>query len=478
MSLTQDEYKSPLCSRYASKAMRTLFSNDKKFQTWRRLWIALAEAECSLGLPITEEQIAELHSHAEDINYDAADAHERRVKHDVMAHIHAYGDLCPLAKGIIHMGATSSFVGDNADIILMREGLEIIKSRVLSVIHALSVFAEKYATLPTVGYTHFQPAQPVTVGKRAILWINDLVMDYEELSSLISRLPFFGCKGATGTAASFLSLFEGDHEKVKWLEKNIAEKMGFKKIISASGQTYSRKWDSQILNVLSGIAQSAAKFSNDIRLLAHEKEIEEPFARDQVGSSAMPHKRNPMKSERIASLARYVMTAAQNAPLTMAGQWLERTLDDSANRRIALPESFLATDAILLLYKDIASGMVVYPKVILKNLLKETSFLAAERVMMQAVKAGGDRQTLHEALRKHIRVAAERLQEGAEDNDLLKRLAGDPLFHMDSTEISDLLSAEAFIGRAANQTKEYLEETVKPLLAAESFTDDGEKPEV
>ncbi|MGI6327274.1 MAG: adenylosuccinate lyase [Saccharofermentanales bacterium] len=469
-------YESPLISRYASQAMLRLFSPDRKFQTWRRLWIALAEAEQELGLPITDEQITELRSHAETINYSVADAQEAVVRHDVMAHVHAYGEQCPKAKGIIHLGATSCYVGDNTDLILMAEGLRLIRDRLLAVIRDLASFADRYKSLPTLGFTHFQPAQPVTVGKRATLWLHDLVMDLEDLDYVLDSLAFLGSKGTTGTQASFLSLFDGDHQKVLQLDQIIARKMGFSKIYPVSGQTYSRKVDSRVLAVISGIAQSAHKFSNDIRLLQHLKEVEEPFEKSQIGSSAMAYKRNPMRSERIASLARYVMTASLNPVLTASGQWFERTLDDSANKRISIPESFLAIDAILILMKNISSGLIVYPEVIQRHLTAELPFMATENILMAAVRRGGDRQVLHEKIRKHSMDAGNRVKlEGAE-NDLLQRIAADPSFDLAQEELAELLDAGLYIGRAPQQVEEYLEQVVYPLLKANPVQIETEEP--
>ncbi len=469
-------YESPLISRYASQAMLRLFSPDRKFQTWRRLWIALAEAEQELGLPITDEQITELRSHAETINYSVADAQEAVVRHDVMAHVHAYGEQCPKAKGIIHLGATSCYVGDNTDLILMAEGLRLIRDRLLAVIRDLASFADRYKSLPTLGFTHFQPAQPVTVGKRATLWLHDLVMDLEDLDYVLDSLAFLGSKGTTGTQASFLSLFDGNHQKVLQLDQIIARKMGFSKIYPVSGQTYSRKVDSRVLAVISGIAQSAHKFSNDIRLLQHLKEVEEPFEKSQIGSSAMAYKRNPMRSERIASLARYVMTASLNPVLTASGQWFERTLDDSANKRISIPESFLAIDAILILMKNISSGLIVYPEVIQRHLTAELPFMATENILMAAVRRGGDRQVLHEKIRKHSMDAGNRVKlEGAE-NDLLQRIAADPSFDLAQEELAELLDAGLYIGRAPQQVEEYLEQVVYPLLKANPVQIETEEP--
>ncbi len=457
-------YVSPFSERYPSEAMQYLFSPDKKFRTWRQLWIVLAEAEMELGLPITPEQISELKAHAEDINYDVAKAQEALVRHDVMAHVHAYGVQCPSAKGIIHLGATSCYVGDNTDLIVMKEGLDLLRKKLVNVIAALSDFAEKYKSLPTLGYTHFQPAQPTTVGKRATLWIAELLMDLEDLDYITSQIKLLGSKGTTGTQASFLELFEGDHKKCKKLDKLIAKKMGFKDCIAVSGQTYSRKVDSRILNVLAGIAQSAHKFSNDIRLLQHLKEIEEPFEKKQIGSSAMAYKRNPMRSERMASLANYVLTDALNPAITASTQWFERTLDDSANRRISIAEAFLATDSILELYFNVASDLVVYPKVIEAHLRAELPFMATENIMMKAASAGGDRQELHERIRVHSMAAAKKVKEEGLANDLLQRIAEDEAFGLTLEQLEALMEPEGFTGRAAQQTEEFLEEQVSPVL--------------
>lgn len=465
-------YESPLNSRYASPAMQRLFSPDRKFRTWHRLWIALAETEQELGLPITDGQIAELKEHADEINYEVAAREEALVRHDVMAHVHAYGEQCPTAKGIIHLGATSCYVGDNTDLILMAEGLRLVRSRLVSVIRQLTGFARTWKDLPTLGFTHFQAAQPVTVGKRATLWIQDLAMDLEDLDFVLESLCFLGSKGTTGTQASFLSLFDGDHEKVKELDRRIAAKMGFDKVYPVSGQTYSRKVDSRVLNVLAGIAQSAHKFSNDIRLLQHLKEIEEPFEKGQIGSSAMAYKRNPMRSERIASLSRYVLSAAANPAITAATQWFERTLDDSANKRIAVPESFLAIDAILMLCENISAGLVVYPQVIRRHLADELPFMATENILMAAVRRGGDRQDLHERIRRHSMDAGSRVKQEGAANDLLDRIAADPAFDLDQSELDKLLDASLYIGRASQQVEEYLKDFIDPLLAAEAIVDE------
>ena len=428
-------YTSSLSERYPSKEMKYLFSPEKKFRTWRRLWIALAESEQELGLPITDQQIAELKAAANDINYDVAKEREKEVRHDVMSHVYAYGLQCPSAKGIIHLGATSCYVGDNTDLIIMTEGLRLIRKKLINVIANLADFADKYKALPTLGFTHFQPAQPTTVGKRATLWIQDLLMDLEDLDYMLSTMKLLGSKGTTGTQASFLELFDGDIEKVRKLDSLIAEKMGFESCYAVSGQTYSRKVDTRVLNILSGIAQSAHKFSNDIRLLQHLKEIEEPFEKNQIGSSAMAYKRNPMRSERIAALSNFVISGVMNPAITASTQWFERTLDDSANKRLSVSESFLATDGILELYMNITSGLVVYPKVINSRLMSELPFMATENIMMDAVKAGGDRQVLHEKIRQHSMAAGKRVKEEGADNDLLDRIASDSDFNMTKEQL-------------------------------------------
>ncbi len=445
--------------------MQFIFSPDNKFRTWRKLWIVLAETEQELGLPITDEQLAELKAHAEDIDYAAAAAYEKKLRHDVMAHVHTYGDCCPTARGIIHLGATSCYVGDNTDVIIMRDALRLLKTKLLNVISRLADFAEKYRDLPTLGFTHFQPAQPTTVGKRACLWIQDLLLDLAELEHRLAHMPLLGSKGTTGTQASFLELFEGDHAKVKEADRRIAAKLGFAECFAVSGQTYSRKLDSMVLNVLSGIAQSAHKFSNDLRLLQHLKEMEEPFEKNQIGSSAMAYKRNPMRSERMAALARYLMIDALNPAVTAAGQWFERTLDDSANKRLSVPEAFLAADAILELYLNISDGLVVYPKVIEKRLLAELPFMATENILMDAVKAGGDRQELHEKIRQYSMQAAQRVKADGLDNNLLELIAADPAFGTDLASLQQLLRPENYVGRAPQQTEEFLADCVRPLLA-------------
>ena len=460
----KDVYESPLNSRYASKEMKYLFSPDYKFKTWRRLWIALAESEKELGLNITDEQIAELKAHADDINYDVAEAQEKVVRHDVMSHVYAYGVQCPKADGIIHLGATSCYVGDNTDVITMTEGLKLLRKKLVNLIAKLSSFADKYKSMPCLAFTHFQPAQPTTVGKRATLWAQDVLMDLTALDFQLSQMKLLGSKGTTGTQASFVDLFEGDDEKIKALDKKIAEKMGFSSCFSVSGQTYSRKLDSQVLFVLSGIAQSASKFSNDLRLLQHMKEIEEPFEKKQIGSSAMAYKRNPMRSERITSLSRYVMADVINPSITAGTQWLERSLDDSANKRISIAEGFLATDAILELYINIVSGLVVYPKMIEKHLNDELPFMATENILMEAVKKGGNRQTLHEEIRRHSMAAGAVVKVEGKPNDLVERIAADPMFSLTIDEIKAQLKPENFIGRAPQQVTEFIEGDVKPVL--------------
>jgi len=467
----KNTYESPLNSRYASKEMQELFSPDMKFRTWRRLWIALAEAEKELGLNITDEQIEELKKYKDDINYDVAEMKEKEFRHDVMAHIHAYGEQCPNARPIIHLGATSCYVGDNTDIIIMTEALKLIKKKLLCVISKLSDFAMKYKDLPTLGYTHFQPAQLVTVGKRATLWIQDLLMDLEDLDYILSNMKLLGSKGTTGTQASFLNLFENDHEKVKKLDMLIAKKMGFDKVFPVSGQTYTRKLDSRILNLLSSIAQSAYKFGNDLRLLQSMKEIEEPFEKHQIGSSAMAYKRNPMRSERICALARYVIVNALNPAITASTQWFERTLDDSANKRICIPEAFLAVDAILNIYITVADGMVVYPKVIEKHVLEELPFMATENIMMEAVKKGGDRQELHERIRVHSMEAAKQVKVEGKKNDLIERIAADEMFGLSIDELNSVLAPENYVGRAPQQVEEFINEYVMPVLEKNKVED-------
>ena len=471
--MSTNAYESPFSSRYASEEMQYVFSQDNKFKTWRKLWIALAKAEKALGINITDEQIAELEANKDNINYEIAREREKLVRHDVMSHVYAYGQQCPKAAGIIHWGATSCYVGDNTDVILMKEGLQFIRDKLVRVLASLAKFADQYKALPTLGYTHYQAAQMVTVGKRATLWMNELLSDLEEVEYRLDHLKLLGCKGTTGTQASFLELFEGDHQKCRQLDEKIAQKMGYDKCFPVSGQTYSRKLDSQMLNLLSGIAQSAAKFSNDIRLLQHLKEVEEPFEKGQIGSSAMAYKRNPMRSERIASLARYVIADAVNPAMTMAAQWFERTLDDSANKRISVPEAFLAVDGILNLYNNVADGLVVYPKVIEQHMLRELPFMATENIMMEAVKRGGNRQELHERIRIHSMEAAKVVKEQGGENDLLVRIAGDPMFGVTLEELHDIVKPEKYVGRAPAQTTEFLTEVVAPVL--EKYKDVAEE---
>ncbi len=466
----KDIYESPLNSRYASREMKYIFSPDKKFKTWRRLWVALAEAEMELGLSITPEQIAELKEHLDDINYDVAEEQEKKVRHDVMSHVHAYGVQCPNAKGIIHLGATSCYVGDNTDIIIMYEGLELIKAKLVKVISLLRDFALEYKDMPTLGFTHFQPAQLTTVGKRASLWLWELIMDLENVNFQLSRAALLGSKGTTGTQASFMELFDGDTEKVKALDTKICEKMGYTKVYPVSGQTYSRKLDYQMLSVLSGIAQSAYKFANDIRLLQHLKEIEEPFEKNQIGSSAMAYKRNPMRSERICSLARYVIVDALNPAITTSTQWFERTLDDSANKRISVAEAFLTVDAILNIYMNVASGLVVYPKVIRQRVMSELPFMATENILMDAVKGGGDRQELHEKIRVHSMAAGRVVKEEGGKNDLIERIVADEAFGLTMQDVEKILKPENFTGRSANQVEELISTYVDPLLKENNVT--------
>ena len=470
--MSTDRYTSPFCERYASKEMQYIFSPDKKFKTWRKLWIALAETEYELGLSengkpvISQEQIDELKVHAEDINYDVAKEREKMVRHDVMSHVYAYGVQCPKAAGIIHLGATSCYVGDNTDVIVMTEAMKFVRKKLLNVINELSKFAMEYKDLPTLAFTHFQPAQPTTVGKRATLWLQELMLDLSDLDYMIGQQKLLGCKGTTGTQASFLELFNGDHEKVRQIDKKIAEKMGFEACYPVSGQTYSRKVDSRVLNVLSGIAQSAHKFSNDIRLLQHLKEIEEPFEKNQIGSSAMAYKRNPMRSERIASLSNYVMADALNPAFTAATQWFERTLDDSANKRVSVPEAFLAIDGILDLYLNVVDGLVVYDKVIYQRFMKEIPFMATENIMMDAVKRGGNRQELHELIREYSMQAGATVKKEGKENNLVDLIAADPAFGMTKEEIEAILEPKNFVGRAPEQTEEFITEVVKPVLDA------------
>ncbi len=462
--MATDRYESPLGQRYASKEMQYIFSQDKKFRTWRRLWIALAEAEHELGLPITEEQIAELKEHQDDINYDVAREREALVRHDVMSHVYAYGVQCPNAKGIIHLGATSCYVGDNTDLIIMTEALQLIRKKLLNVMNELAKFADAQKSQPTLAFTHFQPAQPTTVGKRASLWLMELKLDYDDICHMIDSMRLLGSKGTTGTQASFMELFDGDHQKIRRLDEMIAEKMGFPGVYPVSGQTYSRKVDTRVLNILAGIAASAHKFSNDIRLLQHLKEIEEPFEKNQIGSSAMAYKRNPMRSERIASLARYVMVDAMNPAITSATQWFERTLDDSANKRLSVPEAFLAVDGILDLYLNVVDGLVVYPKVIEKHLMAELPFMATENIMMDAVKNGGDRQELHEKIRVLSMEAGRNVKEFGLDNNLLELIAADPAFGTTLEELKAKLDPSLYVGRAPEQVTEFLAEVIQPIL--------------
>ncbi len=459
-----NRYESPLSSRYASDEMQYIFSPDKKFSTWRRLWVALARAEMELGLPVTQEQVDELEAHITDIDYDKAAQWEKKLRHDVMAHVHTYGELCPKAMPIIHLGATSCYVGDNTDVILMREGLEMVRDKLVRVLAHLRGFADKYKALSTLGFTHFQAAQLVTVGKRATLWMNELLMDLEEVNHRISMLALLGSKGTTGTQASFLELFEGDHEKVKCLEEKIAKEMGFTAVVPVSGQTYSRKLDYNVVSTLAGVAQSASKFATDLRLLCHLKEVEEPFEKNQIGSSAMPYKRNPMRCERICSLARYVIVDAGNPAVTTATQWFERTLDDSANKRLSVPEAFLATDAILNIWANVASGLVVHPKVIEKHVLEELPFMASENIMMDAVKRGGDRQALHERIRVLSQEAGCNVKELGLPNNLIDLMAADPVFGMTKEELCVHLDPSAYIGRCPEQVDEFLRDWVDPVL--------------
>ena len=464
--MSTDRYVSPLSERYASKEMQYIFSPDMKFRTWRRLWIALAETEKELGLNITQEQIDELKAHAEDINYDVAKERERQVRHDVMSHVYAYGVQCPKAKGIIHLGATSCYVGDNTDIIVMTEALKLVKKKLVNVIAELAKFAEKYKDLPTLAFTHFQPAQPTTVGKRATLWMQEFMLDLEDLNYVLSTMKLLGSKGTTGTQASFLELFDGDQETIDKIDPMIAEKMGFKECYPVSGQTYSRKVDTRVLNILAGIAASAHKMSNDIRLLQHLKEVEEPFEKSQIGSSAMAYKRNPMRSERIASLSRYVMVDALNPAITSATQWFERTLDDSANKRLSVPEGFLAIDGILDLCLNVVDGLVVYPKVIEKRLRSELPFMATENIMMDAVKAGGDRQELHERIRVLSMEAGKHVKEEGKENNLLELIAADPAFGLNEEELKKTMDPAKYVGRAPLQVENFLKKVVDPVLEA------------
>ena len=462
--MSTDRYVSPLSERYASKEMQYIFSPDMKFRTWRRLWIALAETEKELGLPITQEQIDELKAHKDDINYDVAKERERQVRHDVMSHVYAYGVQCPKAKGIIHLGATSCYVGDNTDIIVMTEALKLVKKKLVNVIAELAKFAEKYKDLPTLAFTHFQPAQPTTVGKRATLWMQEFMLDLEDLNYVLSTMKLLGSKGTNGTQASFLELFDGDQETIDKIDPMIAEKMGFKQCYPVSGQTYSRKVDTRVVNILAGIAASAHKFSNDIRLLQHLKEVEEPFEKSQIGSSAMAYKRNPMRSERIASLSRFVMVDAMNPAITSATQWFERTLDDSANKRLSVPEGFLAIDGILDLCLNVVDGLVVYPKVIEKRLRSELPFMATENIMMDAVKAGGDRQELHERIRELSMEAGKTVKVEGKDNNLLELIAADPAFNLTLEELEKTMDPAKYTGRASVQVDAFLKNVINPML--------------
>ena len=472
-----DKYISPLSERYAGSKMQYIFSAEKKFKTWRRLWIALAKSEKKLGLDISDEQIAELEAFKDDINYEEAKEREKEVRHDVMSHVYAYGLQCPKAKKIIHLGATSCYVGDNTDLILMREALELVRVKLVNVMEKLSKFALEYKDLPTLAFTHFQPAQPTTVGKRAVLWLNELLLDYEDLNYTIDNIKLLGCKGTTGTQASFVELFAGDEEKIKALDKMIAAEMGFDKVYPVSGQTYSRKIDSKVLSVLAGIAQSAHKFSNDIRLLQHLKEIEEPFEKNQIGSSAMAYKRNPMRSERIASLANYVMSDLMNPMLVASTQWFERTLDDSANKRLSIPEGFLSIDGILDLYLNVVDGLVVYPKVIEKRLLSELPFMATENILMEAVKHGGDRQELHERIRELSMEAGKRVKVEGKDNNLLELISADPVFNLSEDKLKEAMNPKLYVGRSSEQVVEFIDEYISPIL--EKFSSDlGEKPDI
>ena len=463
----KNTYETPLNSRYASPEMQYIFSPDRKFTTWRKLWVALAESEMELGLPITREQVDELKAHVDDIDYDAARRHEERVRHDVMAHVHAYGDVCPNARGIIHLGATSCYVTDNADILMLRDALKLVREKVVEVLRRLRRFAWEYKGMPTLGYTHLQPAQLTTVGKRACLWMQDLTMDLEEIDFALKSLKLLGNRGATGTQVSFMELFDGDGLKVDELEKKIAHKMGMDAVFAVSGQTYPRKLDSRVLDALAGVAQSAYKFAQDLRLLQSFREVEEPFEKNQIGSSAMAYKRNPMRSERICALSRHVMALTQDAFNTAATQWFERTLDDSANRRLSLPEAFLATDAVLELYANIASGMVVYPKMIARRVNENLPFMATEDIMMEAVRLGCDRQVIHERLRVHSQEAATRMKRDGLESDLLQRIADDPAFPMDHAQLTKLLAPEKYTGRAEAQAERFITEAVDPILACQ-----------
>ena len=474
-----DKYESPLTSRYASPEMSELFSLQFRYTTYRRLWVALAESEHELGLQITDEQIAELRANVENIDYDDIEKRERELRHDVMAHIHAYGAVCPAAQGIIHLGATSAYVGDNTDLIQIRNALQLVRVKLLNVLNALATFAQRTRAIPTLGFTHFQPAQPTTVGKRACLWLQDLLLDWHDLEFRIANLCFRGVKGTTGTQASFMELFDGDSEKVRRLDRLVSAKMGFDRIFSVTGQTYPRKVDAQVANVLRGIATSAHKFSNDVRLLQHLKEVEEPFGSKQVGSSAMPYKQNPMRSERIASLARYILSASQSADMTASTQWFERTLDDSANKRIVVPEMFLAVDGILILVANVTAGLQVHERVIERRLREELPFMATENILMEAVKRGGDRQDLHERIRRHALAAGRRVKDQDGRNDLAERIVADPIFGLNQTSIDAMLDPARFIGRAPDQVDEFLAEEVAPILKAHAdLLTDTDEPHV
>ena len=464
--MNTDRYVSPLSERYASKEMQYIFSPDMKFRTWRKLWIALAETERELGLNITQEQIDEMKAHADDINYDVAKERERQVRHDVMSHVYAFGVQCPKAKGIIHLGATSCYVGDNTDIIVMTEALKLVRKKLVNVVAELSKFATQYKDQPTLAFTHFQPAQPTTVGKRATLWTQEFLMDLEDLEYVLSTMKLLGSKGTTGTQASFLELFDGDQETIDKIDPMIAEKMGFRSCYPVSGQTYSRKVDTRVLNILAGIAASAHKMSNDIRLLQHLKEVEEPFEKSQIGSSAMAYKRNPMRSERIASLSRYVMIDALNPAITSATQWFERTLDDSANKRISVPEACLGVDAILNIMLNVTDGLVVYPKMIRQRIMRELPFMATENIMMDAVKKGGDRQALHEKIREYSMIAGKHVKEDGLENDLCDMILADPMFMITKEELDAILQPENFTGRSEQQTEEFVDNCIRPILAA------------
>ena len=476
MERNRDGYTSPLSTRYASKEMQYLFSDNNKFRTWRKLWIALAKAERQLGLNVTQEQIDQLEAHAEDINYDVAEAREKLVRHDVMSHVYAYGQQCPDAEAIIHLGATSCYVGDNTDILILRDAARLTLRKCAQALRNLAAFAEQYKSLPCLAYTHLQPAQLTTVGKRATLWMNELVMDMENLEFQASQLRLRGAKGTTGTQASFMELFEGDEEKVKELERLVAEQMGFEKCVAVSGQTYSRKTDAYMLAALSGVAQSACKFANDLRILQSFEEMEEPFEKNQIGSSAMPYKRNPMRSERICALARYVIQDGVNPAMTAATQWFERTLDDSANKRIAVAEAFLAVDAILEIYINVTAGLVVYDRVVRRRVMEKLPFMATENIMMEAVKRGGNRQELHEALREHSHAAARRVKLEGGANDLIDRIVADPLFPLSREEIDAQMAPEKYVGRAPSQVTEFLREEIAPLL--ERYPDEAMQAEL